>query len=146
MGESTPAAYAANLAFYEKVLAAVPGVERKGDKVPYASHNGHMFTYLSKAGVMALRLPEKDREAFLKKYAARLCMQYGVVQKEYVDVPDSLLRNLEKLAKYLKASFFSPSKIKPKTPGKKKAATRDELVEYTLPKESGNGRQSASRV
>ena len=124
MGESTPAAYAANLAFYEKVLAAVPGVERKGDKVPYASHNGHMFTYLSKAGVMALRLPEKDREAFLKKYAARLCVQYGVVQKEYVDVPDSLLRNLEKLAKYLKASFSHLGELKPKPRQRKRRHAR----------------------
>src|ERR1700735_457137 len=98
MGKSTPAAYAANLPFYEKVLAAVPGVERKGDKVQYASHNGHMFTYLSKAGGSALGQPEKDRETLFKKDAARLCMQYGVVQKECVDVPASLLRSLEKLA------------------------------------------------
>jgi hypothetical protein len=82
MTESTAKTYEANLALYEKVLAAVPGVKRKGDAVPYTSHNGHMFTYLSKAGVMALRLPEKDREAFLKKYATRLCTQYGTVQKE----------------------------------------------------------------
>ena len=68
--------------YVSPVLAAVPGVKRKGDAVPYTSHNGHMFTYLSKAGVMALRLPEKDREAFLKKYATRLCTQYGTVQKE----------------------------------------------------------------
>src|ERR1700735_4690194 len=99
MGESTPAAYAANLAFYEKVLAAVPGVERKGDTVPYTSHNGHMFTYLSKAGVMALRLPEKERETFLKKYGTRLCTQYVIVQKEYVEVPDTLLRKTAELAK-----------------------------------------------
>jgi len=82
MTESTAKTYEANLARYEKVLAAVPGVKRKGDAVPYTSHNGHMFTYLSKAGVMALRLPEKGREAFLKKYATRLCTQYGTVQKE----------------------------------------------------------------
>jgi len=120
MGESTPAVYAANLALYEEVLAAVPGAERKGDKVPYASHNGHMFTYLSKAGVVAIRLREKDREAFLKKYAARLCTQYGVVQKEYVEVPDSLLRNPKELAKYLKAGFSYVGELKPKTLAKKK--------------------------
>lgn len=120
MGESTPAAYAANLVLYEKVLAAVLGVERKGDTVPYTSHNGHMFSYLSKAGVMALRLAEKDREIFVKKYATRLCTQYGVVQKEYVEVPDSLLRNPKDLAKFLKASFSYVSELKPKTSEKKK--------------------------
>jgi hypothetical protein len=124
MSESTPAAYAANLALYERVLAAVPGIERKGDTVPYTSRNGHMFTYLSKAGVMALRLPEKDREAFLKKYATRLCTQYGVVQKEYVEVPDTLLRKPKELATYLTISFSYVGELKPKSAAKKKAARK----------------------
>jgi hypothetical protein len=34
----------AALALYEKVVAAMPGVERKGDTMPYTSLNGHMFT------------------------------------------------------------------------------------------------------
>jgi hypothetical protein len=116
--------YAVNLALYEKVLAAVPGVERKGDTVPYTSQNGHMFTYFSKAGVMALRLPEKDREVFLKKYAARLCTQYGIVQKEYVEVPDTLLRKTAELAKYLKISFSYIGELKPKSAAKKKSAAK----------------------
>jgi TfoX/Sxy family transcriptional regulator of competence genes len=122
MTESTSKTYAANLALYESVLAAVPDVERKGGAVPYTSHNGHMFTYLSKAGVMALRLPEKDREAFLKKYATCLCIQYGTVQKEYVEVPDTLLRNPKELAKYLKISFAYVAELKPKPRAKKKTA------------------------
>jgi TfoX/Sxy family transcriptional regulator of competence genes len=122
MTGSTSNTYAANLALYEKVLAAVPGLERKGDAVPYTSHNGHMFTYLSKAGVMALRLPENDREAFLKKYATYLCTQYGIVQKEYVEVPGSLLRNPKELAKYLKISFSHVAELKPKPGAKKKTA------------------------
>jgi hypothetical protein len=124
MSESTPAAYAANLALYEKVLAAVAGIERKGDTVPYTSRNGHMFTFLSKAGVMALRLPEKDREAFLKQYATRLCTQYGIVQKEYVEVPDTLLRKPKELATYLKISFSYVGELKPKSAAKKKAARK----------------------
>lgn len=75
MSASPSGTYADNSALYDKALAAVPGVERKGDTVPYTSLNGQMFSYLSNAGVMALRLPEKDREAFLKKYATRLCTQ-----------------------------------------------------------------------
>jgi hypothetical protein len=64
-----------------------------------------MFTYLSKAGVMALRLSEKDREAFLKRYSTKLCIQYGMVQKEYVEVPDNLLQKPSELKKYLQANF-----------------------------------------
>jgi hypothetical protein len=122
MSASPSGTYTANLALYDKVVAAVPGVERKGDTVPYTSQNGHMFTYLSKAGVMALRLPEKARDAFLKKYATRLCTQYGIVQKEYVEVPDTLLRNTAELAKYLKVSFSYVGELTPKSAAKKKSA------------------------
>jgi hypothetical protein len=122
MSESGSGTYAAKLTLFDKVLAAVPGVERKGNTVPYSSRNGHMFTYLSKAGVMALRLPEKDREAFLKKYATCLCTQYGVVQKEYVEVPDELLHKTAELKKYLKVSFAYVGELKPKTAAKKKPA------------------------
>ena len=44
------------LALYEKLAATKPNVERKGDTVPYTSLNGHMFSYLSKEGKLALRL------------------------------------------------------------------------------------------
>ncbi|HXA49401.1 MAG TPA: hypothetical protein VNV86_03815 [Candidatus Acidoferrum sp.] len=54
-------------------MATNPDVERKGAAVPYTSVNGHMFSYLSKEGKLALRRPEEDREAFLKQYKARLC-------------------------------------------------------------------------
>jgi hypothetical protein len=44
-----------------------PKIERKGAANPYTSLNGHMFTYLNPSGTMVLRLPEKEREEFLKK-------------------------------------------------------------------------------
>jgi hypothetical protein len=72
------------LALYEKLVATNPKIERKGDTVPYTSLNGHMFSYLSKEGKLALRLPAVEREAFLKKYKAKLCEAYGKVQPEYV--------------------------------------------------------------
>jgi len=36
------------LSLYEKLVATLPGVERKGDTVPYTSVNGHMFSNLTK--------------------------------------------------------------------------------------------------
>jgi len=35
-----------NKASYDKLIAASPGVERKGDTNPYTAHNGNMFTTL----------------------------------------------------------------------------------------------------
>jgi hypothetical protein len=54
------------LALYDKLIQTNPNLERKGVKLPYTSVNGHMFTFLSEAGVLAIRLPKDEREAFLK--------------------------------------------------------------------------------
>jgi len=83
------------IALYDKLIATHPEIERKGSANPYTSLNGNMFTMLSPSGVMALRLPEDEREAFLKKHKAKLFEAYGAVMKEYVAVPESLLHNTQ---------------------------------------------------
>jgi hypothetical protein len=112
--------YAQKLALYEELVATNPNLERKGDTVPYTSLNGHMFSYLRKTGELALRLPKPDREAFLKKYKTTLCKLYGVVQKEYVMVPDALLGKTAELKKYFDVSFAYVRSLKPKPTAKKK--------------------------
>lgn len=108
------------LALYDKLIAAQPEIERKGAANPYTSLNGHMFTLmLGPAGTMALRLPEGEREKFLKKYETNLYEAYGVVMKEYVTVPDALLKNTKELRKYLAVSYAYVKTLKPK-PSKKK--------------------------
>jgi len=102
------------LELYKRLVATVPGVPLKGATVPYTSVNGHMFSYLSKAGKLELRLPARAREAFLQRYNAVLTKQYGVVQKEYVEVPDALLENTSELKGYFERSFAYVSTLKPK--------------------------------
>ena len=109
-----------SIELYEKLVATNPKVERKGATVPYTSLNGHMFSYLSKEGKLALRLPPEDREAFLKKYQAKLCEAYGVVQPEYVEVPDAVLAKTQELKKYFDSSYAYVSSLKPKATAKKK--------------------------
>ena len=108
------------LELYEKLVATNPSVERKGATVPYTSLNGHMFSYLGKEGKLALRLPAEEREAFLKKYHARLCQAYGIVQPEYVEVPASLLSATRELKKYFDCSYRYVGSLKPKPTTKKK--------------------------
>jgi hypothetical protein len=110
------------LELYEKLVATNPSVERKGATVPYTSLNGHMFSYLSKEGKLALRLPAGEREAFLKKYKAKLCEAYGTVQPEYVEVPDSLLSSTRELKKYFDSSYAYVGSLKPKPTTRKKKA------------------------
>ena len=99
---------------YRKLVASNPMVELKGATVPHTSHNGHMFSYLEKDGSMGLRLPQKEREAFLKKYKASLFLSYGVVKKEFVTVPERLLRNARELKLYFDISFKYVNTLKPK--------------------------------
>jgi hypothetical protein len=114
MAKVTPKIPADKLELYEKLVATLPGVPRKGATVPYTSVNGHMFSYLSKAGTLALRLPAEARDAFLKKYKTSLCKQYGVVQKEYVEVPVALLKKTSELKTYFAMGFAYVSSLKPK--------------------------------
>jgi hypothetical protein len=79
-----------------------------------------MFSYLSKEGKLELRLPAGEREAFLKKYKARLCEAYGRVQPEYVEVPDALLASTRELKKYFDCSYEYVRSLKPKPAAKKK--------------------------
>jgi len=108
------------VAQYDKLIATIPKIERKGDANPYTSLNGNMFTLLHQSRTLAIRLPEDKREEFLKKYQTTLFEAYGAVMKEYVTVPDSSLKNTKELQKYLEASFQYAQTLKPK-PTKKKS-------------------------
>ena len=111
---------AEKLELYKKLVATVPGVPLKGATLPYTSVNGHMFSYLSKVGNLELRLPPEAREAFLQRYNAALTKQYGVVQKEYVEVLEALLEKTEELKEYFAKSFAYISALKPKPTTRKK--------------------------
>ncbi len=108
------------LAVYEKMIAAVPGVEQKGANMPYTSVNGHMFSYIGEDNTIALRLAEGDREEFMEKFSATLAEAHGVVMKEYVAIPDSAHKKTSELKKFFARSYDYVSGLKPKPAAKKK--------------------------
>ena len=73
-----------------------------------------MFTLLHNSRSLAIRLPEDKRGEFLKKYKTTLFKAYGAVMKEYVAVPDALLKNTKELRKYLELSNEYVRTMKPK--------------------------------
>ncbi len=79
-----------------------------------------MFSCLHPSGSLALRLPKEEREKFLKRYKTTLFEVHGVVQKEYVTVPEALLRNTKELRPYFEMSYRYVQTLKPK-PSKKKS-------------------------
>jgi TfoX N-terminal domain len=102
------------LAAYDRLIGTIPGVVRKGASIPYTSVNGNMFSYLFDEGSLALRLSPADREAFVVRFATRLHEAYGIVQKEYVDVPDSMLEDGTQLGTWFAASHTYASSLRPK--------------------------------
>jgi hypothetical protein len=120
MAKPAPGAPPEKVAFYEALIATLPGVERKGAMLPYTSLNGNMFTVLSKRGVMGMRLSQADREAFLRDHGASLYADYGTVMPEYVAVPDDLLADTVRMTPYVAASFAYVQTLKPKPTTKKK--------------------------
>jgi len=105
---------------FEKIVSSIPGIERKGDSVPYTSVNGNMFAYLDKEGKLALRLPVEERNEFLKKHKAKLQEAYGIIQKEYVAVPAEVFENITLMKKYFAASYAYAKALKPKPTTKTK--------------------------
>jgi TfoX/Sxy family transcriptional regulator of competence genes len=108
------------LALFDGLIAANPEIERKGSDNAYAAVNGNMFLLMQPTGTLAMRLPEGAREEFLKKYRTKLYEAYGAVMKEYVTVPDALLRKTKELQKCLELSYEYAKGLRPK-PSKKKS-------------------------
>jgi hypothetical protein len=113
-GKACTAVDPVRLSAYERLVATVPGVERKGASIPYTSFNGNMSSHLDAADGMALRLSAEDRARFLVDFDAHLQEAHGVVQKEYVHVPEKLLVVTAALAPWFAASCEYVRGLKPK--------------------------------
>ena len=114
MGAAKKKSISPQVELYERLIATIPELKRKGAANPYTSLNGNMFTLLHQSRTLAIRIPENAREQFLKKYKTKLFEAYGAVMKEYVTVPDSLLTKTKKLQKYLELSYEYGKALKPK--------------------------------
>lgn len=81
---------------YRKLLESVEGIDAKSDfGSAYTAINGNMYTMISKHGVVGIRLPPADREAFFDKYETDLFRgdPSWPPAKEFVAIPDELLAN-----------------------------------------------------
>ena len=112
------------IALYDKLVATNPEIERKGDTNPYTSCNGHMFSHLAPPGTLALRLPPDEVDRFIKKYESKLFEAYGVLKKDWVVVPDGLLRKTAELRPYFELSYRHAKSLKPKAMAKKSTAKK----------------------
>lgn len=108
------------LELYKQLLDLHPEIDLRGGlKLPYTSYQGNMFSQLTKAGALGLRMGKAERDAFLAEYEGGLLETYGTVMKEYVAVPDQLLEDAQRLLPYLEQSYAYAKTLKPQ-PRKRK--------------------------
>ncbi len=114
MGKATYPGPPAALARYERIVAAVGDLERKGAKNPYTSLNGHMFSFLDAAGTIAIRLSPADREAWALRYPDDPVIQYGSVMRGYVALPETVCDDLAEATTWLTRSRSWIATLEPK--------------------------------
>lgn len=106
---------AEELELYRALVATHPDIEMKGGlKLPHTSHNGHMFSSLTKDGRVGIRLSDEDRAAFVARYDAIPFKNYGATIKEHVEIPAALLDRPEEMAPYLALAFEYAKSLPPK--------------------------------
>ena len=109
------------LNLYKQLINSHPELELKGGKkLSYTSLNGNMFTQITKEGKVGLRLGKVDYDAFIADFNAQPLRSYGAVMREYVEVPDEMLADLDTLKPYLQLSYDYAQTLKPKPTKKKK--------------------------
>ncbi len=83
-------------------LVAKAGLERKGKTVPYTSANGYMFSMVNKDGEMGIRMSKESGKKFMDKHKATIFKSHGATMRDYVRIPDKLLKNQRLIVSALK--------------------------------------------
>ena len=93
------------LKIYDELVSRCNRFERKGKTVPYTSANGHMFSILNKAGELGIRFSKDVQKIYIEQWNTTLFKSYNSIMHGYVLIPDSMLKDLDNLAKYLNESY-----------------------------------------
>ena len=112
------------VALYEALVATQPDFKIKGAANLYTSLNGHMFSFITKEGQLAIRLPKDAQEAFMEEHGTGPVVQYGAVMRGYVEVPHALLANTTEIAELFADSIAYIASLKPKPTTRKKPAAK----------------------
>lgn len=107
----------AELRLYERLVKATKGAELKSNfGSAYTAVNGNMYSMISKHGLVGIRLPKAEREAFIREYKTELFRADPAwpPAKEYVAVPARMLTKTAALRPYMEASLAYARSLKPK--------------------------------
>lgn len=102
------------LKIYDTLISKCDRFERKGKTMPYTSANGYMFSLLNKAGEIGIRFSKEVQEKYLGEWDTTLYKSYNAIMHGYVLIPESMLNDLDNLAKYLDESYDYVMTLEPK--------------------------------
>ena len=104
---------------FQSVMPGPPAVQRKMFGYPAGFVNGNMFMGLFQES-MILRLPTGPREEFLNDHGAKIFEPMaGRPMREYVEVPQSVMRDNKKLTAWVSRAYEYGASLKPKSPAAK---------------------------
>jgi hypothetical protein len=106
------------LDLYRRLLESTPVVGEKANfGSAYTAVNGNMTSMISKHGVVGIRLPQAEREAFMAQYETELFRGDPAwpPAREFVAVPDALVEDTDALRPYLELAHRYALTLKPKT-------------------------------
>lgn len=89
-------------AIFDRVIAQIPEIERKGKTMPYTSDNGHMYSQVNKDGELGIRLSPEAGKAFMAEHGAGPFLSYGATMKDYVCIPEALMQDEQLLIDLMK--------------------------------------------
>ncbi len=122
MGKHGTGVPADRLALYERVVAELDGVELKGAKSAYTSLNGHMFSFMTQEGALALRFSDEEQKALMATFKTGPVIQYGAVMRGYVEIPADVLEDTQSLLPIFIKSLAYVRSLKPK-PTRRKSSS-----------------------
>lgn len=102
------------LKIYEKIIAKCPRFVRKGKSSPYTSANGHMFSQLNKEGEIGIRFSKDVQKKYLDEWNSSHFKSYNSIMHGYVLVPQEMLKDINRVAKYLDESYDYVMSLDPK--------------------------------
>ena len=106
--------YEDKLKIYDDMVAKCPRFERKGKTMPYTSANGYMFSLLNKAGEIGIRFSKEVQEKYIEEFDSTIFKSYNAIMRGYVLIPEIMLEDLDKLARYLDESYDYVMSLEPK--------------------------------
>ena len=102
------------LRIYDELISRCPRFQRKGKTVPCTSANGHMFSMLNKDGEIGIRFSKEIQKKYLEEWNSTQFKSYNSIMHGYVLVPEHLLQDLDRVARYLDESYDYVMSLEPK--------------------------------